>query len=84
VKNIYEWRPPQATKREGDSRRQNLHRRFIYEEHTSTHAQKTDPGGFGSLRGALLDISRCFGEGVEATTLRPSYASSQQNSSDPF
>jgi len=43
------------------------HRRFIYKGDTSTDAQGTDPrftrseSGFGSLREATLNISRCLG-----------------------
>ena len=47
----------------------------MHKEHTRTHAQGTDcESGFGSLRGALLDVSRCLGGGVDAATFSPSYA----------
>ena len=39
-----------------------IHRRFMYEGGTSTHAQGTDPReALGASRGAPLNISRCVG-----------------------
>jgi len=57
----------------------SFHRRFIYKEHTSTDAQRTDPRvALGAYRELPWMYLSAWG-GVDAGTLRPFYSYNRRN-----